>query len=121
MTISHGGAPINLGPGVNSAFFDAGAGFFENEEGGRPILIPELSSPANERRPSVRFDGQEIFFDSDRAGSLGADLWASTRDTVMQPWSIPSNLGTVVNSASDDIQPYIAADRATLFFASNRP
>jgi Tol biopolymer transport system component len=88
---------------------------------GPPSLVRELSSPANDRRPSVRFDGLEVFLDSDRPGSTGADLWTSIRDTASQPWSTPINLGPAVNSAVDDIQPYIAADRQTLVFASNRP
>src|SRR5262245_12254623 len=76
---------------------------------------PELSSAANDRRPSVRFDGQEIFFDSDRAGSLGSDLWVAT------PWASPVNLGPIVNSTAEDNFPAIAADREHLYFASNRP
>lgn len=88
---------------------------------GPAALVRELSSAANDRRPSVRFDGLEVFFDSDRPGSAGADLWTSSREEVSQPWSNPVNLGTVVNSASDDIQPFIAADRQTLILASNRP
>jgi hypothetical protein len=144
------GPPINLGPNVNSTALDAGADLFANDEVGSPLLffvsarpggpgnldiyvspltkhgfgpaalVPELNSVANDRRPSVRFDGLEVFFDSDRIGSAGADLWTSSRDNVSQPWSTPINLGATVNSASDDIQPFIAADPETLIFASNR-
>jgi hypothetical protein len=145
-------APVNLGAGVNSAFNDAGAGFFENEggpallffgstrpggQGGFDIYVSaamadgtfgpaspvaELNSPANDQRPSVRFDGLELFLFSDDVGTLGgADLWVSTRETLSQAWSTPVNLGPTVNTASTDQQPYIAADRETLFFASNRP
>jgi hypothetical protein len=148
-------APFNLGAGVNSASFDAGASYFANDQGGVPALfftsnragglgspgtfdiyvsqlwpvgsfgpatlVPELSSAASDQRPSVRFDGLEVFLYSNRPGSLGNDLWASTRETVFDPWSPPVNLGATVNSAVDDQQPHIAADRQTLFFASNRP
>jgi hypothetical protein len=144
-------APVNAGPGVNSAFNDAGASYFENEEGGIPllyfastrpaglfdvyvsaqaadgswgpaVLVPELNSPLNEQRPSVRFDGLELFLDSDRLGTFGLrDLWVSTRETTLDPWSAPVNLGATVNSTSIDQQPFIASDRETLFFASNRP
>jgi hypothetical protein len=84
------------------------------------MLVSEINSAATEQRPSVRFDGLEVFFYSNRAGSDGNDLWASTRTTVFEPWSAPENLGPTVNSASNDQQPYIAADRQTLFFASDR-
>lgn len=141
--------PFNLGAGVNSAFFDAGGSYFENDEGGAPLLfftsnrlgtfdiyvsqlwpvgsfgpatlVPELSSAASDQRPSVRFDGLEVFFFSNRPGSVGNDLWVSTKTSVFHPWSTPVNLGPTVNSASNDQQPHIAADRQTLFFASNSP
>jgi len=143
--------PVNAGPGVNSAFLDAGASYFENEEAGTPllyfgstrpaglfdiyvsaqaadgswgpaVLVPELSSPLNEQHPSVRFDGLELFLDSDRLGTFGLrDLWVSTRETTLDPWSAPVNLGVTVNSAFIDQTPFIASDRETLFFASNRP
>jgi hypothetical protein len=82
---------------------------------GPATFVSALNSTANDRRPSVRFDGLEVFFDSDRVGSLGSDLWVST------PWSTPVNLGTIVNSAADDNFPNIAADREHLYFASTRP
>ncbi len=72
--------------------------------------------------PSVRFDGLELFLDSDRLGTFGLrDLWVSTRETTLDPWSAPVNLGVTVNSAFIDQTPFIASDRETLFFASNRP
>jgi hypothetical protein len=145
--------PVNLGSGVNSPSFDAGASFFENEEGGAPLLffgsnrpggigdndiyvseltaaglfgpatrVPELSSPASDQRPVIRFDGLEIFLFSNRSGGFGGfDLWASTRDSVFDAWSTPVNLGSVVNTASTETQGYLASDRRTLFFVSNRP
>jgi Tol biopolymer transport system component len=142
--------PVNAGPGVNSAFIDAGASYLANEEAGTPllyfgsnrlaglydiyvsaqatdgswgpaVLVPELSSPLNEQRPSVRFDGLELFLDSDRLGTFGLrDLWVSTRETTLDPWSAPVNLGVTVNSTSIDQHPFIASDRETLFFASDR-
>ena len=143
-------APVNAGPGVNSAFIDAGASYLANEEAGPPllyfgsnrtaglydiyvsaqaangswgpaVLVPELSSPLNEQRPSVRFDGLELFLDSDRLGTFGLrDLWVSTRETSLDPWSAPVNLGATVNSTFNDQQPFITSDRETLFFASDR-
>ncbi len=143
--------PVNLGEGVNSAFNDQGAGYFENDGGGAPLLffgsdrpggpglndiyvsqllpngsfgppslVAELSSPADDLRPSVRFDGLEVFFFSSRPGSLGSDLWGATRETVFDFWSNIENLGPVVNSSANDIHPSIAPDRRTLYFASNR-
>jgi hypothetical protein len=145
--------PINLGEGVNSAFNEVGAGYFENDDVGIPMLffsstrpggqgvtdiyvspqvadgtfgpahlIAGLSSPQLDVRPVPRFDGLELFFGSGRVGTFGGlDLWAATRNTIDDPWSAPVNLGGVVNTTSGDQQPYIASDRQTLFFASDRP
>src|SRR5438093_1236003 len=85
-------------------------------------LVDELSSAANEQRPVIRFDGLELFLWSDRPGSFGGtDLWVSTRERVSDPWGTPLNLGGTVNSIYDEAQPYIASDRSTLLFSSNRP
>jgi hypothetical protein len=88
---------------------------------GATSLVSELSSPSLDQRPSVRFDGLEVFFFSNRPGSFGnVDLWVATRQTVFDSWSTPANLGPVVNSTVSDQNPYIGADRRTLYFASNR-
>ena len=141
----------NLGAGVNSFSLDEGPSYFENDEGGVPqlyfsssppaggpgsifvseqaadgsfgpaVLVFELSGLGNTRRPSVRHDGLEIFFGSERPGIPNSqDLWVATRETVFDAWSAPINLGSPLNSALVDVQPYISADRETLFFASNR-
>src|SRR5437773_530211 len=50
-------------------------------------LVPELSSPAGDQRPSVRFDGLEVFFFSERPGSLGGvDLWVATPVSFKPNW-----------------------------------
>jgi Tol biopolymer transport system component len=131
--------------------FQAGAGYFENEGGGPQLYfniglsqamqgttdiyvadllpegfgnrrpVPELNSPQGEQRPSIRFDGLEIFFFSNRPGLGGTDLWVATRESVDEPWNTPQNLGPVINSTFGEFNPYISADGLTLYFASNRP
>jgi len=145
--------PVNLGPGVNSAAFDAAPHYFENEDVGVPILffpsgrpgglggndiyssalaadgsvgpavlVAELSSPQNDARPNLRHDGREIFFYSDRPGSIGGtDLWTSTRATTADAWSTPVNLAGTVNTVDLELHPALSSDNETLFFASNRP
>ena len=145
-------APVNVGAGVNSLFNESGATYLENDGTGAPQLffhsnrpgaggtdlyvsdllgdgtwgpatmVAELSGPGGEQRPSIRFDGLEIFFFSDRPGGVGfVDLWSATRARVFDPWSAPTNLGPAVNTVFDEVQPYIAADRQTLYFQSARP
>ncbi len=89
---------------------------------GAAVLVVELSSLGDVARSSIRHDGREIFFHSNRPGSINTfDLWVATRETVFDAWSEPINLGPTVNSGPLDVQPYISSDGETLFFASTRP
>jgi WD40-like Beta Propeller Repeat len=100
---------------------------------GAAVLVPELSSPSGDARPAIRTDGLELVLHSNRPGpplscpadsptpSGGQDLWVSTRATVAEAWSCPVNRGSVVNSASNDLQAALSDDAETLFFSSNRP
>jgi hypothetical protein len=143
-------APTNLGAVLNGTADDNASTYFDN--GGHPqlifgsgrlggaardlflsnlqpdgtwgpaTLIPELSSPTTENRPTIRQDGLEIFFYSDRpGGSGGADLWTATRTNVDALWGTPVNLGATVNGIGTDQHPYLSADAMTLVFSSNRP
>jgi hypothetical protein len=88
---------------------------------GPAVLITELSSAFSEPGLSIRFDGLEVFFFSGRLPSQGGlDLWTATRKSVLDPWSAPTNLGSIVNTIAGDQQPHIAPDRETLYFTSNR-
>ena len=95
---------------------------------GEPMLVTELSSAtAHEQRPSVRFDGREIFLSSDRAGSMSLpggvvreDIWVSLRQGNGRPWESPVNVGPVVNSIFRDTQPALSEDGTMLFFLSDR-
>src|SRR5437870_5630128 len=89
---------------------------------GPAVLVTELSSPMAENAPSIRRDGLEIFFHSNRTGSIGLnDLWVGTRESTHDAWSTPVNLGATINTAFADQQPYLSSDNTTLFFASDRP
>jgi hypothetical protein len=95
---------------------------------GPATLVVELSSHQADSAPSIRFDGLELFFFSNRPGSIlnpfglpSQDLWTSTRSGVFEPWTTPTNLGPLVNSSVNDIHPEISADREALYFNSNRP
>src|SRR6187399_1796564 len=66
--------PVNLGPGVNSAFAD--------------------------QSPALSKDGLSLYFQSDRPGFGNTDLWVSQRNGEDEPWGPAVNLGDVVNSAA---------------------
>ncbi len=89
---------------------------------GNAVLDPELSSRYRDTHPTVRRDGLEVIFSSNRPGSLGGiDLWVSTRATTHDKWSTPVNLGAGVNTPYDDRAPYLSDDGLTLIFSSDRP
>jgi hypothetical protein len=89
---------------------------------GPAVLMTELSSPQGENRPSIRRDGLEIFLQSNRVGSLAqGDLWVATRESTLDAWSTPVNLGGTINTASIEQNAYLSSDSKTLFFSSDRP
>lgn len=151
-------APVNLGSGVNSTAGDFGPSYFENDDLGIPTLffassrpgvggvdiyrseltaagsfgpatlVSELSTPQNDFRPTIRFDGLEVIFDSNRpapaeiAGAGLRDLWVSTRSSPLAAlWSVPQHLGNVVNGPFNDSLAALSADGSSMVFTSDRP
>ena len=137
-------APVNLGPPISGPAFDAGAalrrpefyftrgpvstaldiyvsrmignGFEE------PRLVAELSSAANDQRPTIRYDARELFLSSNRPGGFGEDdLWVASRPGASGRWASPRNLGAVINTPFVETQPGLSEDGTMLFFTSNRP
>jgi Tol biopolymer transport system component len=84
-------------------------------------LGPAVNSSAAEGDTSISSDGLSLFFMSDRSGGYGGrDIWVTTRETIESKWSVPMNLGPIVNGSSWDMAPDVSADGLTLYFASNR-
>jgi Tol biopolymer transport system component len=48
-------------------------------------------------------------------------MYSSVRKSVLEPWSTPQNLGSDVNTGSNDFLGAISPDGDTLYFTSNRP
>src|SRR5688572_1691629 len=90
---------------------------------GPAALVPELSTLSTDSRPSIRHDGLEIIFQSNRPGSLGPalDLWVATRESTFDGWSSPVNLGSAINTVFIENNAHLSPDRLTLFFSSDRP
>jgi len=91
---------------------------------GPAVLVPELSSQYNDTRMAIRRDGLEFFLTSTRPnGRIGKnDIWVSTRDSTLEPWSTPVNLGPTVNYPGYITgAPALSWDGTTLYFYSDRP
>ncbi len=89
-----------------------------DETFGPAVLVQELSSPYEDAGVTIRRDGLEVIFSSNRPGSIDGydDLWVSTRQSTSDPWSEPVNLGPVVNSWALDQTPELSFDGTTLYF-----
>jgi hypothetical protein len=131
--------PQNLGCGVNSALGEAGPSYFEVD--GRAYLyfssgpqimasakqadgsfgpaspVAELNSSDGDFRPNVRRGGLEVVFDSNRPGTLGGqDLYFSTRASASEPWTVPVNAGTAVNTTAMETRGSFSWDGLRLYF-----
>jgi Tol biopolymer transport system component len=94
----------------------------ENGSFSPATLVPELSTPFEDEQPSVRRDGLEILFASNRPGSLSStvtDIWVSTRMSTSNVWSQPVNLGPVINTTNLEGRPALSFDGKSLYFFSN--
>lgn len=85
--------PVNLGSTVNSGAWDS--------------------------QPSISPDGKTLYFSSARNDNIGKmDIWQTTLGEDGE-WSIPVNLGPVINTGGREMSPFIHPDNETLFFASD--
>lgn len=72
-----------------------------------------------ESAPSLSPDKNELFFCSNRPGGYGgSDLYVSHR-LPNGKWSNAENMGPNVNTAGDEMAPFIHADNQTLYFTSS--
>jgi outer membrane protein OmpA-like peptidoglycan-associated protein/tetratricopeptide (TPR) repeat protein len=85
--------PINLGAQINTEFWESS--------------------------PSLSADKNTLYFSSDRPGGYGGkDLYVSYR-LANGKWSKAVNMGPSVNTAGDELAPFIHADNNTLYFTSD--
>lgn len=72
-----------------------------------------------ELEPYVTPDELQLFYGSNRAGSVGGsiDIWWASRASVSDPFSVPENLASV-NTASQERSPELFGSE--LFFTSDR-
>jgi Tol biopolymer transport system component len=82
-------------------------------------LGPVVNSPVFDGSPTVSSDETELYFTSARAGQQ--DIFVSTRPGRDAAWSVPVNVGSLVNDpAADDFSLRLSADGLSLYFASTR-
>jgi peptidoglycan-associated lipoprotein len=86
-------------------------------EWSEPEVVPLFADTVNVGQPALSRDGKILFVSSDlKAGFGGHDLYYFTKTD--SGWSAPNNAGTYINSAGDEMFPWLD-DRNNLYFASN--
>ena len=77
-----------------------------------------INTPDYEGMPCLSADNRELYFASNRPGGYGGyDLYVSRFDNGL--WLPPANLGPSINTAGNEISPYLYLDGRTLYFASD--
>lgn len=160
--------PVNAGFGVNSSSGETGPFVFEDDATGVTTLyftrnvgpatdiyastlqpdgtfdmahpVVEINSTDNDQHPSISRDGLEMYFLSDRPGSIpypldnccgpagqpSLDIWVSKRASTSDAWGTPVNLdaanqslgGSAINSPFFDGGPSLSFDGLALYFFS---
>jgi outer membrane protein OmpA-like peptidoglycan-associated protein len=138
-------APLkNLGEDVNTSGHDAGSGlspdgktlfvfrgdvksggdiyqsvYRENEWSKPKSLYKTINTEAHESAAALSFDGQSLFFISEKEGGFGGkDIYIAQWDAQKERWGESENLGPVVNSPYDEDGVYFHPDGKTLYFSS---
>lgn len=89
----------------------------EGDDWSKPESLPFNTKEYEEAHPAISPDGKTLIFSSDRdGGSGGMDLYMSK--FLGGKWSAPVNLGENINTAGNEVFPYIHDD-GTMYFASN--
>jgi len=85
------GPPVNLGSVINTSGFDFS--------------------------PCLSYNGQILYFASDRAGGYGSfDIYQS--ENIGGVWQPPTNLGSNINTTSDEVAPIVSSNGRKLYFAA---
>ncbi|MBS1912415.1 MAG: OmpA family protein [Bacteroidetes bacterium] len=89
-----------------------------------PWTVPEnagmrINSVFWDSEPCIAADGSILYFSSNRPGGLGGrDIWFCRRARDGS-WDAPINAGEAINTAEDEVTPWLSPDNNTLFFSSN--
>ena len=85
-----------------------------------PVLLPlPYDSVSNFGHPVASKDGKKIFFSSDMKGTYGQnDIWFIQK-IARDEWSYPVNLGPNINTAGNEIYPFLHLNGKTLYFSSD--
>ncbi len=97
-----------------------------NNTWSQPERLPDFINmdKTTSTHPNVAHQGSReiLYFASNRDGGRGGmDIWYTSRDLSREnaEFSMPVNLGSIVNTLGDEVTPFYDALDGTLYFASN--
>jgi len=95
---------------------------FDNSEWSVPVnLGPVVNSSAADMNAGLSPDQHALYFGSNRPGGMGGnDIWVSHRTCLQCAWETPVNLGTAINTSTNEGAPTLSDDGRLLFFYSGR-
>jgi peptidoglycan-associated lipoprotein len=102
----------------------SGCHIYESRRTGRTYSEPELVNLGGDStsaigHPTVSNDENMIVFAADFPNGFGGkDLWYATRKSTSEDFGMAKNLGPVINSAGDELFPFLRSD-TVLYFSSN--
>ena len=81
-------------------------------------LGKNINSDHQEASACISGDEMVMYFSSDRPGGYGGKDLYRVKKLPNGEWSLPLNLGPMINTSFDEDAPFIHSDGRTLFFAS---
>jgi outer membrane protein OmpA-like peptidoglycan-associated protein len=81
-------------------------------------LGPKVNHKKHDAQPSMSSDGRTLYFSSTRPGGYGEnDIYVTY--LTERGWSVPQNLGSIINTPGREEGVFIHPDNQTLYFSSN--
>ncbi len=92
----------------------------QGQEWSAPQNLGEpINTPYWESQPTLSADGRLLVFVSDKPGGYGKrDLYFSRKSADGQ-WSAPKNMGPYINTAKEEVSPFIHTNDKSFYFASD--
>ena len=85
----------------------------------RPVEIAGVDTLDIVGHPTLSSDELIMYFAAERKGGFGGnDIWVAMRDNATEPFKHPFNLGERINTAGNEVFPFLRYD-TVLYFASD--
>jgi len=82
---------------------------------------PTINTPYDEVSPTLAEDGMSLYFSSNNISSMGGfDVFKAVYSPDKKAWLRPTNVGSPINSAGDDLDLVLAKDGYQAFLTSTR-